>query len=84
MVSKRQRELVHEAVQQALKDGAKLECGGNFASGWILLPATVPDRMPARRPRNHASRRLFAGVAHCHLRDARPGAIAYANDCSTG
>ena len=33
MVSKRQRELVHAAVQQAIKDGAKLECGGNYASG---------------------------------------------------
>ena len=33
LVSKRQRELVHAAVEQAIKDGAKLECGGNYASG---------------------------------------------------
>src|ERR1035438_4267785 len=32
LVSKRQRELVHAAVEQALKDGATLECGGNYMS----------------------------------------------------
>src|ERR1039458_1519221 len=44
LVSKRQRELVGESVQQAVDDGAKLECGGgrpNTKAGYYFQPTAL-------------------------------------------
>jgi lactaldehyde dehydrogenase/glycolaldehyde dehydrogenase len=83
MVSKRQRELVHEAVQQALKDGAKLECGGNFANGkGYFYQATVLTG--CLQETAIMQQEIFGPVLPIATFETLDEAIGYANDCEYG
>ena len=83
MVSKRQRELVHEAVQQALKDGAKLECGGSFASGkgYYYQPTVLTG---CRQETGIMQQEIFGPVLPIATFETLDEAIGYANDCEYG
>lgn len=88
MVSKRQRELVHEAVQQALKDGAKLECGGNFQSsniangkGYFYQPTVLTG---CRQESAIMQQEIFGPVLPIATFETLDEAIGYANDCEYG
>ena len=83
MVSKRQRELVHEAVQQALKDGAKLECGGTCADGkGYFYPATVLTG--CLQESGILQREIFGPVLPIATFETLDEAIGYANDSEYG
>ncbi len=84
LVSKRQRELVGAAVERAIQDGAKLECGGgNYPgkAGYYFQP-TVLTR--CRQETAIMQQETFGPVlpiaAFKHLDEA----IACANDCEYG
>jgi lactaldehyde dehydrogenase/glycolaldehyde dehydrogenase len=83
MVSKRQRELVHEAVEQALKDGAELKCGGSFEStvGYYYQP-TVLTR--CRQESDIMQKEIFGPVLPITTFRTLDEAIGYANDCEYG
>jgi lactaldehyde dehydrogenase/glycolaldehyde dehydrogenase len=83
MVSGRQRELVHAAVQQALSDGAKLECGGNFASGpgFYYQPTVLTN---CRQDTAIMQQEIFGPVLPITTFDTLDQALNYANDCEYG
>jgi lactaldehyde dehydrogenase/glycolaldehyde dehydrogenase len=83
MVSKRQRELVHAAVQQALSDGATLECGGNFATGpgYYYQPTVLTN---CRQDTAIMQQEIFGPVLPITTFDTLDQALTYANDCEYG
>lgn len=83
MVSKRQRELVHEAVEQAIKDGAELNCGGNFegAAGYYYQPTVLTH---CRQETDIMQKEIFGPVLPIMTFRTLDEAIGYANDCEYG
>lgn len=83
MVSKRQRELVHGAVQQALKDGATLACGGSFADGdgFFYQPTVLTG---CGQQTDIMQREVFGPVLPIATFDTFDQALGYANDCEYG
>ena len=83
LVSKRQRELVHAAVEQALKDGARLECGGNYESGtgYYYQSTVLTD---CRQESGIMQQEIFGPVLPIATFQTLDQAIAYANDCEYG
>jgi lactaldehyde dehydrogenase/glycolaldehyde dehydrogenase len=83
LVSKRQRELVHAAVEQALKEGAKLQCGGNYASGkgYYYQPTVLTG---CRQETGIMQQEIFGPVLPIATFETLDQAIAYANDCEYG
>jgi len=83
MVSKRQRELVHEAVEQALKDGAELKCGGNFegTAGYYYQPTVLTH---CRQETDIMQKEIFGPVLPITTFSTLDEAIGYANDCEYG
>jgi lactaldehyde dehydrogenase/glycolaldehyde dehydrogenase len=84
LVSKRQRELVEAAVEQALKDGAELRCGGKKyedREGYYYQPTVLTN---CRQETEIMQKEIFGPVLPIatfkHLDDA----IARANDCEYG
>jgi lactaldehyde dehydrogenase/glycolaldehyde dehydrogenase len=83
LVSKRQRELVHAAVEQALKDGARLECGGNYESGTgYYYQSTVLTH--CRQETGIMQREIFGPVLPIATFETLDEALGYANDCEYG
>jgi lactaldehyde dehydrogenase/glycolaldehyde dehydrogenase len=84
LVSQRQRELVGAAVEQALSDGAQLECGGgNYASkaGYYFQP-TVLTR--CRQETKIMQQETFGPVLPIATFQHLDEALACANDCQYG
>jgi lactaldehyde dehydrogenase/glycolaldehyde dehydrogenase len=84
LVSKRQRELVGAAVEQALADGAKLECGGsNQASnaGYYFQPTVLSN---CRQDTSIMQKETFGPVLPITTFKHLDEAIANANDCEYG
>jgi lactaldehyde dehydrogenase/glycolaldehyde dehydrogenase len=83
LVSKRQRELVHAAVGQALKDGAELKCGGNFESraGYYYEPTVLTD---CRQETDIMQKETFGPVLPIATFRTLDEVISYANDCEYG
>jgi lactaldehyde dehydrogenase/glycolaldehyde dehydrogenase len=84
LVSKRQRELVGAAVEQALRDGAKLECGGGSyenKAGYYYQP-TVLTR--CRQETGIMQQEIFGPVLPIATFKHLDEAIANANDCEYG
>jgi len=83
LVSKRQRELVHAAVEQALKDGATLECGGNYMSqsGYYYQPTVLSH---CRQETGIMQKEIFGPVLPIATFATLDEAIGYANDCEYG
>ena len=84
LVSKRQRELVAAAVQQALHDGAKLETGGGnhpATAGYYFQPTVLSN---CRQESSIMQQETFGPVlpiaAFTHLDQA----FDFANDCEYG
>src|ERR1039457_4495275 len=83
LVSKRQRELVHAAVEQALTDGATLECGGNYESGTgYYYQSTVLTH--CRQETGIMQREIFGPVLPIATFETLDEALGYANDCDYG
>jgi lactaldehyde dehydrogenase/glycolaldehyde dehydrogenase len=83
MVSKRQRELVHEAVEQALKDGAELKCGGSFEGtvGYYYQPTVL---IHCGQETDIMQKEIFGPVLPIATFKTLDEAIGYANDCEYG
>jgi lactaldehyde dehydrogenase/glycolaldehyde dehydrogenase len=84
LVSKRQRELVGEAVVQALDDGAKLECGGHrpaIKAGYYFQPTVLTN---CRQQAAIMQRETFGPVLPIATFATLDDAIAKANDCEYG
>ena len=83
LVSKRQRELVHAAVERALKDGAELKCGGNYESqvGYYYQPTVLTH---CRQETGIMQKEIFGPVLPIATFTALDEAIGYANDCDYG
>ena len=83
LVSKRQRELVHAAVEQALTDGATLECGGNYESGtgYYYQPTVLTH---CRQETGIMQREIFGPVLPIATFETLDEALGYANDCEYG
>jgi lactaldehyde dehydrogenase/glycolaldehyde dehydrogenase len=84
LVSKRQRELVGAAVEQAVDDGAKLECGGGrpeFKSGYYFQP-TVLSKCSQKSA--IMQKEIFGPVLPIDTFATLDEAIAKANDCEYG
>jgi lactaldehyde dehydrogenase/glycolaldehyde dehydrogenase len=83
MVSKRQRELVHAAVQQALQDGATLQCGGNYESGkgYYYQPTVLTG---CRQETAIMQQEIFGPVLPIATFETLDEAIGYANNCEYG
>jgi lactaldehyde dehydrogenase/glycolaldehyde dehydrogenase len=83
LVSKRQRELVHAAVEQALMDGATLECGGNYESGtgYYYQPTVLTH---CRQETDIMQREIFGPVLPIATFETLDEALGYANDCEYG
>ena len=83
LVSKRQRELVHAAVEQALTDGATLECGGNYESGtgYYYQPTVLTH---CRQETGIMQREIFGPVLPIATFETLDEALGYANDCDYG
>jgi lactaldehyde dehydrogenase/glycolaldehyde dehydrogenase len=83
LVSKRQRELVHAAVEQALKDGATLECGGNYMSqsGYYYQPTVLSH---CRQETGIMQKEIFGPVLPIATFAILDEAIGHANDCGYG
>ena len=83
LVSKRQRELVHAAVGQALQDGATLECGGSYATGpGYYYQATVLTN--CRQDTAIMQQEIFGPVLPITTFETLDEALTYANDCEYG
>jgi lactaldehyde dehydrogenase/glycolaldehyde dehydrogenase len=74
---------VHAAVQQALKDGATLACGGNFVSGkgYYYQPTLLTG---CRQETSIMQQEIFGPVLPIAIFETLDQAIAYANDCEYG
>ena len=83
LVSKRQRELVHAAVEQALTDGAMLECGGRYESGtgYYYQPTVLTH---CRQETGIMQREIFGPVLPIATFETLDEALGYANDCDYG
>ncbi|HEY1159830.1 MAG TPA: aldehyde dehydrogenase, partial [Terracidiphilus sp.] len=84
LVSKRQRELVAAAVQQALNDGAKLETGGGnhpSSAGYYFQPTVLTN---CRQETSIMQQETFGPVLPIATFTHLDQAIAYANDCEYG
>jgi lactaldehyde dehydrogenase/glycolaldehyde dehydrogenase len=84
LISKRQRELVGAAVEQALHDGTKLECGGgNYASnaGYYFQPTVLAN---CRQDSSIMQQETFGPVLPIATFATLDEAIANANDCQYG
>jgi lactaldehyde dehydrogenase/glycolaldehyde dehydrogenase len=88
LVSKRQRELVGAAVELALQEGAKLECGGGNAAsnsadkaGYYFQPTVLTD---CRQDSSIMQQETFGPVLPIATFKHLDEAIANANDCQYG
>ncbi len=84
LVSKRQRELVAAAVEQAVKDGAKLECGGSSVAGkagYFYQPTVLTH---CKQDSNIMQKEIFGPVLPITTFKTLDEAIGYANDCEYG
>jgi lactaldehyde dehydrogenase/glycolaldehyde dehydrogenase len=84
LVSKRQRELVGAAVDQALSDGAELECGGgNHAAktGYYFQPTVLTN---CRQQTSIMQQETFGPVLPIATFKTLDEAISNANDCQYG
>lgn len=83
LVSKRQRELVHEAVERAVKEGAKLQCGGNYTgkSGYFYQPTVLTD---CQQESSIMQQEIFGPVLPIATFKTLDEVIGYANDCEYG
>jgi lactaldehyde dehydrogenase/glycolaldehyde dehydrogenase len=84
LVSKRQRELVGAAVEQALRDGAKLECGGGSyenKAGYYYQPTVLTG---CRQETGIMQQEIFGPVLPIATFKHLDEAIANANDCEYG
>jgi lactaldehyde dehydrogenase/glycolaldehyde dehydrogenase len=83
LVSKRQREQVHAAVEQALKDGADLKCGGSGydTAGYYYQPTVLTN---CRQETGIMQQEIFGPVLPVATFKHLDEALAYANDCEYG
>jgi len=83
LVSKRQRELVHAAVELALKDGARLECGGSYEgkTGYYYQPTVLTH---CRQETAIMQKETFGPVLPIATFKTLDEALDYANDCEYG
>jgi lactaldehyde dehydrogenase/glycolaldehyde dehydrogenase len=84
LVSKRQRELVSAAVDQALHDGAKLECGGGkhpSEAGFYFQPTVLTN---CRQRSSIMQQEIFGPVLPIATFTHLDEAIDNANDCEYG
>jgi lactaldehyde dehydrogenase/glycolaldehyde dehydrogenase len=84
LVSKRQQELVAAAVEQAVKDGAKLECGGSSydgKAGYYFQPTVLTH---CRQDTSIMQQEIFGPVLPIATFKTLDEAIGYANDCEYG
>ncbi len=83
LVSKRQQELVHTAVQRAVNDGAKLECGGGSEGkcGYYYQPTVLTG---CQQESNIMQQEIFGPVLPITTFSRLDEALAYANDCEYG
>jgi lactaldehyde dehydrogenase/glycolaldehyde dehydrogenase len=84
LVSKRQRELVGAAVEQALRDGAKLKCGGGnhrSSAGYYFQPTVLTN---CRQETSIMQQETFGPVLPITSFETLDEAISYANDCEYG
>jgi lactaldehyde dehydrogenase/glycolaldehyde dehydrogenase len=84
LVSKRQRELVAAAVDQALHDGAKLECGGSnnpAKTGYYFQPTVLTN---CRQDTDIMQKEIFGPVLPVTTFRTLDEAFAKANDCEYG
>ena len=84
LVSKRQRELVGAAVEQAVKEGAKLECGGSSVAGkaGYFFPPTVLTH--CKQDSSIIQKEVFGPVLPIATFKTLDEVIGYANDCEYG
>ena len=84
LVSKRQRELVHAAVEQAVRDGAELKCGGSNSSnkaGYYYQPTVLTG---CHQKSSIMQQETFGPVLPITTFKTLDEAIEYANDCEYG
>src|SRR5271165_4813513 len=84
LVSRRQRELVAAAVEQALHDGAKLETGGGnhpSSAGYYFQPTVLTN---CRQESSIMQQETFGPVLPIATFETLDEAIADANDCEYG
>jgi lactaldehyde dehydrogenase/glycolaldehyde dehydrogenase len=84
LVSKRQRELVGAAVEQALHDGAKLECGGSnhpSNAGYYFQPTVLTN---CGQKTSIMQQETFGPVLPIVTFRTLDEAISNANDCEYG
>ena len=84
LVSKRQRELVGAAVEQALKDGTELKCGGGSyegRAGYYYQPTVLTG---CRQDSKIMQEEIFGPVLPIATFQNLDEAIAHANDCEYG
>ena len=84
LVSKRQRELVGAAVEQALHDGANLECGGSnhhSSAGYYFQPTVLTN---CRQKSSIMQQETFGHVLPIATFQTLDEAITNANDCEYG
>jgi lactaldehyde dehydrogenase/glycolaldehyde dehydrogenase len=84
LVSKRQLELVSEAVELALQQGAELKCGGHrlaSTSGYFFQPTVLTN---CRQQSSIMQQEVFGPVLPITTFKKLDEAIDYANDCEYG
>jgi lactaldehyde dehydrogenase/glycolaldehyde dehydrogenase len=84
LVSKRQQELVGEAVRQAINDGAHLVCGGNACetgTGYFFPPTVLTN---CRQKSAIMQKEIFGPVLPISTFNTLDEAIEMANDCEYG
>jgi lactaldehyde dehydrogenase/glycolaldehyde dehydrogenase len=84
LVSKRQRELVHAAVELAVKDGAEVKCGGEpteSKTGYYYQPTVLTN---CRQESSIMQQETFGPVLPIAKFKTLDEALANANDCEYG
>ena len=84
LVSKRQRELVHAAVHQAVADGAELQCGGEkyeSHAGYFYQPTVLTNCSQGSKI---MQQEIFGPVLPIATFKTLDEALACANDCEYG
>jgi len=84
LISRKQLELVDAAVQRAIGDGARLQCGGNkyeSKSGYYYQPTVLTN---CRQETNIMQQEIFGPVLPITTFKDLDEAIEYANDCEYG
>jgi lactaldehyde dehydrogenase/glycolaldehyde dehydrogenase len=84
LVSQKQLELVHAAVERAVRDGAELQCGGNryeSHAGYYYQPTVLTN---CSQGSSIMQKETFGPVLPITTFEHLDEAIAYANDCEYG